>query len=205
MCAKATRETRSRDFFVPGPVLFAATSANIIFSDPSNHFGRNFRANSAQLLSFGLAPHRPFFLVNTETMADYNKQTVAQLKKLLKDRGIPSTGLTRKAQIVEKVGEEAFPSVGVGGVMNVVGASERFGGVAGICVMMRLGAVPRSDGVDCVCSPVCICGGDAWKGSSNTLVSRFLPSFASYLFCDNPYFRLVFLCLHTYPLGWRPD
>lgn len=78
-------------------------------------------------------------------------------------------------ELVEKVGEEAFPSVGVGGVMNVVGASERFGGVAGICVMMRLGAVPRSDGVDCVCSPVCICGGDAWKGSSNTLVSRFLP------------------------------
>jgi hypothetical protein len=36
-------------------------------------------------------------------MADYNKQTVAQLRQLLKDRGIPSTGLTRKAQIVEKL------------------------------------------------------------------------------------------------------
>jgi hypothetical protein len=38
-------------------------------------------------------------------MADYNKQTVAQLRQLLKDRGIPSTGLTRKAQIVEKLEE----------------------------------------------------------------------------------------------------
>jgi hypothetical protein len=36
-------------------------------------------------------------------MADYNKQTVAQLRQLLKDRGIPSTGLTRKAQIIEKL------------------------------------------------------------------------------------------------------
>lgn len=42
-------------------------------------------------------------------MADYNKQTVAQLRQLLKDRGIPSTGLTRKAQIVEKL-EEADQS-----------------------------------------------------------------------------------------------
>ena len=38
-------------------------------------------------------------------MADYNKQTVAQLRQLLKDRGIPSTGLARKAQIVEKLEE----------------------------------------------------------------------------------------------------
>ncbi|KAJ8108611.1 hypothetical protein OPT61_g8055 [Boeremia exigua] len=38
-------------------------------------------------------------------MADYNKQTVAQLRQLLKDRGIPSTGLTRKAQIIEKLEE----------------------------------------------------------------------------------------------------
>ncbi|KAI8942100.1 hypothetical protein NX059_000195 [Plenodomus lindquistii] len=38
-------------------------------------------------------------------MSDYNKQTVAQLRQLLKDRGIPSTGLTRKAQIVEKLEE----------------------------------------------------------------------------------------------------
>jgi hypothetical protein len=38
-------------------------------------------------------------------MADYNKQTVAQLRQLLKDREIPSTGLTRKAQIVEKLEE----------------------------------------------------------------------------------------------------
>ena len=38
-------------------------------------------------------------------MADYNKQTVAQLRQTLKDRGIPSTGLTRKAQIIEKLEE----------------------------------------------------------------------------------------------------
>ncbi|KAH7065758.1 hypothetical protein BKA63DRAFT_164296 [Paraphoma chrysanthemicola] len=38
-------------------------------------------------------------------MTDYNKQTVAQLRALLKDRGIPSTGLTRKAQIIEKLEE----------------------------------------------------------------------------------------------------
>jgi hypothetical protein len=38
-------------------------------------------------------------------MTDYSKQTVAQLRQLLKDRNIPSTGLTRKAQIVEKLAE----------------------------------------------------------------------------------------------------
>lgn len=38
-------------------------------------------------------------------MADYNKQTVAQLRQLLKDRGISSTGLQRKAQIVRKLEE----------------------------------------------------------------------------------------------------
>ncbi|KAJ4986716.1 sap domain-containing protein [Stagonosporopsis vannaccii] len=38
-------------------------------------------------------------------MADYSKQTVANLRQLLKDRGIPSTGLTRKAQIIEKLEE----------------------------------------------------------------------------------------------------
>ncbi|KAF1927379.1 uncharacterized protein M421DRAFT_421782 [Didymella exigua CBS 183.55] len=38
-------------------------------------------------------------------MLDYNKHTVAQLRQLLKDRGIPSTGLTRKAQIIEKLEE----------------------------------------------------------------------------------------------------
>ncbi|KAF2028155.1 hypothetical protein EK21DRAFT_70301 [Setomelanomma holmii] len=43
-------------------------------------------------------------------MTDYNKQTVAQLRTLLKDRGIPSTGLTRKVQIIEKL-EEADQSV----------------------------------------------------------------------------------------------
>ncbi|KAF2638572.1 hypothetical protein P280DRAFT_471174 [Massarina eburnea CBS 473.64] len=38
-------------------------------------------------------------------MSDYNKQTVAVLRQLLKDRAIASTGLTRKAQIVEKLEE----------------------------------------------------------------------------------------------------
>ncbi|KAF1972381.1 hypothetical protein BU23DRAFT_508527, partial [Bimuria novae-zelandiae CBS 107.79] len=38
-------------------------------------------------------------------MTEYNKETVATLRGLLKDRGIPSTGLTRKAQIVEKLEE----------------------------------------------------------------------------------------------------
>ena len=36
-------------------------------------------------------------------MTDYDKMTVANLRALLKDRGIPSTGLTRKAQIIEKL------------------------------------------------------------------------------------------------------
>ncbi|KAH7408494.1 hypothetical protein DE146DRAFT_646356 [Phaeosphaeria sp. MPI-PUGE-AT-0046c] len=39
-------------------------------------------------------------------MSEYNKQTVAQLRQILKDRGIPSTGLTRKAQIVERLEED---------------------------------------------------------------------------------------------------
>ncbi|KAF2112557.1 hypothetical protein BDV96DRAFT_497466 [Lophiotrema nucula] len=39
-------------------------------------------------------------------MTDYNKLTVAKLRELLKDRSIPSTGLTRKAQIIEKLEEE---------------------------------------------------------------------------------------------------
>lgn len=39
-------------------------------------------------------------------MTDYNKLTVANLRQLLKDRGIPSTGLTRKAQIIEKLEED---------------------------------------------------------------------------------------------------
>ncbi|KAF2205250.1 hypothetical protein GQ43DRAFT_468316 [Delitschia confertaspora ATCC 74209] len=38
-------------------------------------------------------------------MTDYNKLTVAKLREVLKERGIPSTGLTRKAQIIEKLEE----------------------------------------------------------------------------------------------------
>lgn len=79
-------------------------------------------------------------------------------------------------EFVASTGDETFASVGVGGVTKVVGgASSRFGGVAGICVMMRFGAVPRRDGLDCVSWPVCICGGDATMGSSSTLASRFFP------------------------------
>lgn len=64
-------------------------------------------------------------------------------------------------ELVDSVGETAFASVGVGGVMKVVGASERFGGVAGSCVMMRFGAVERLEGLAVVPSPAWICGGDA--------------------------------------------
>jgi hypothetical protein len=73
------------------------------------------------------------------------------------------------------VGGMAFPSVGVGGVTSVVGASIRFGGAAGSWVIMRLGAVERRDGVDRAWSPEYICGGEACSGSSKTLVSRFFP------------------------------
>ncbi|OJD31985.1 ankyrin repeat and zinc finger domain-containing protein [Diplodia corticola] len=38
-------------------------------------------------------------------MTDYSKQTVAQLRQVLKERSIPSTGLTRKQQIIEKLQE----------------------------------------------------------------------------------------------------
>jgi SAP domain/RNSP1-SAP18 binding (RSB) motif len=38
-------------------------------------------------------------------MADYERLTVANLRIILKDRGIPSTGLTRKAQIIARLQE----------------------------------------------------------------------------------------------------
>ena len=38
-------------------------------------------------------------------MANYNKLTVANLKTILKERSIPSTGLTRKQQIIDKLVE----------------------------------------------------------------------------------------------------
>jgi hypothetical protein len=79
-------------------------------------------------------------------------------------------------ECVECVGDEPFPSVGVGGVTSVVGASTRFGGVAGSVVMIRFGATADlRDVVDRVCSPVCIDGGEACKGWSKMLVSRFFP------------------------------
>ncbi len=62
--------------------------------------------------------------------------------------------LTVFLELVESVGEAAFASVGVGGVMKVVGASDRLGGVAGSEVMMRFGPRDLRDGVDFVSCPV---------------------------------------------------
>jgi hypothetical protein len=78
--------------------------------------------------------------------------------------------------LVGSVGETGFASIGVGGVMKVVGASSKSGGAAGSCVLM-LGfrALDLSDVSDCVACPVYIRGGEAWMGSSSTLVSRFFP------------------------------
>lgn len=73
-------------------------------------------------------------------------------------------------------GEAGRTSVGVGGVTRVVGASTRFGGVAGICVKMRWGPGFGNDDVDCVSLLWWSCGGVAWRSlSSPTLVSRFFP------------------------------
>lgn len=62
---------------------------------------------------------------------------------------------------VDPVGDAGFASVGVGGVTSVVGASTTFGGVAGICVMMRFGADVGRDGVDWVSGLSYMLGGDA--------------------------------------------
>jgi len=51
-----------------------------------------------------------------------------------------------------RAGEAGLASVGVGGVTNVVGVSTRFGGVAGVVVMILLGALEGRDEVDCVSS-----------------------------------------------------
>lgn len=74
------------------------------------------------------------------------------------------------------VGEVAFPSVGVGGVMKVVGASTRLGGVAGrLAVTIRWGGGALGDELDGDCLPMTICGGEAGRGSSTALASRFFP------------------------------
>jgi hypothetical protein len=57
-------------------------------------------------------------------MSDYNKQTVAQLRVLLKERGIPATGLTRKAQIVEKLEEADAAGAGEGAGAEAPEASD---------------------------------------------------------------------------------
>lgn len=64
-------------------------------------------------------------------------------------------------ELVDSVGEAVCPSVGVGGVMKVVGASDKWGVGAAIWVTIRFGAGPLSDVVDCVSSPECNCGGEA--------------------------------------------
>jgi hypothetical protein len=55
--------------------------------------------------------------------------------------------------VVDPVGDTGFASVGVGGVTSVVGASIKFGGVDGSCVMSLLGAWEGSVGVDLVSGP----------------------------------------------------
>lgn len=57
-------------------------------------------------------------------MADYNRQTVAQLRQLLKDRGIPSTGLTRKAQIIEKLEEVDAAGTGTSETSDAPGTAQ---------------------------------------------------------------------------------
>jgi hypothetical protein len=61
----------------------------------------------------------------------------------------------------ELVGDAGLMSVGVGGVTSVVGASTVFGGVAGICVMIRLGVIDGNVGVECVSLLAYSCGGEA--------------------------------------------
>ncbi len=43
--------------------------------------------------------------VHTEILADYDKLTVVEIRKLFKDRHIPATGLTRKLQLIERLRE----------------------------------------------------------------------------------------------------
>ena len=78
------------------------------------------------------------------------------------------------SECIDSVGEDAFPSVGVGGVMKVVGASIKFEDAAGrLAVTIRLGAADRGDGLDRVSPSMRICGGEAGRESSATLASRF--------------------------------
>ena len=77
--------------------------------------------------------------------------------------GCAGPGLAPFFKLEADAGDKGRASVGVGGVTSVVGASIRFGGVAGIRVTMRWGPSLGSDDVDCVSLPWCICGGDAWS------------------------------------------
>ena len=67
--------------------------------------------NSFPVHSFSLLIATYLCCAILAAMTDYNKLTVANLRALLKDRSIPSTGLTRKAQIIEKL-EEADREAG---------------------------------------------------------------------------------------------
>ncbi|KAJ4356414.1 uncharacterized protein N0V89_004447 [Didymosphaeria variabile] len=57
-------------------------------------------------------------------MTDYNKETVAKLRQVLKDRNIPSTGLTRKAQIIEKLEEWDVENANEGETENAPAAAQ---------------------------------------------------------------------------------
>lgn len=72
-----------------------------------------------------------------------------------------SVGLVSDAEVAEWVGEAGFPSVGVGGVMKVTGASSSGDGAAESWVRSRLGAVPLSEVLDCSSSSARSCGGEA--------------------------------------------
>lgn len=76
----------------------------------------------------------------------------------------------------DPAGEAGFASVGVGGVTSVVGASTKFGGVAGSSVTMSLGVMTGREEEGRTSFAAGSGGGDACKGESSTvmLVSRFL-------------------------------
>jgi hypothetical protein len=88
--------------------------------------------------------------------------------------GCAAAGVGPLLECVDSVGEDAFPSVGVGGVMKVVGASIRFGDAAGrLAVTMRLGGADLGDGLDLASPSMSICGGEAVIDSSTSFGSRF--------------------------------
>ena len=57
-------------------------------------------------------------------------------------------------EAVDSVGEGSLPSIGVGGVMKVVGASDGLRLRVFNWVLMRFGCVALSNGLPCVSSPI---------------------------------------------------